>query len=140
MENTNTYLGGIDETTAASLVGKFIHVPQNDITPPDGQTVNMWFAGQVAGYEKAVIGYDYVNGEFFTPENVQVYFNVHMTDGATWVLSNKQLIIEEITEEKFQQMLTEHLAKQALLDQAEAEVEQIVTRAQNKILLPGEDF
>lgn len=106
------YTHNITEEEVISLAGKYISVPQNTHTGPDGESVNAWFAGQIAGYEKAVISFDYVNGEFLNEP--LVYFNLLMTDGAGWVLSKEELEIQIITKEEFDNILAEHLANQAV--------------------------
>lgn len=101
----------ITEEIVKRLIGKFVHVPTNfhDVATPTGATtkVNVWFAGVVAGYEKAVIGFDYETGEF--NEEPQIFFNVHLTDGMGYVLTNDyDLEINELTEEEFTQLVEEH--------------------------------
>ncbi|WP_315793055.1 hypothetical protein [Paenibacillus sp. BIC5C1] len=58
----------LTEELVASLIGKCIHAPTNvhEIQTPTGATTkaNVWFAGIVAGYEKAVIGFNYQADEF----------------------------------------------------------------------------
>ncbi|MGN7765376.1 hypothetical protein [Paenibacillus sp. 22594] len=102
----------ITEEEVISLVGKYISVPQNTHTGPDGESVNAWFTGQIAGYEKAVISFDYLNGEFMS--DPLVFINLLMTDGAGWVLSKEELEIQIITKEEFDNILAEHLANQAI--------------------------
>lgn len=100
----------LTEEIVASLIGKFVHVPTNfhEMQTPTGAItkVNVWFAGVVAGYEKALIGFDYETGEFTEPK---AYFNVHLTDGMGYILTTvNDLEINELTEEEFQALVEEH--------------------------------
>jgi len=100
----------LTEEIVASLIGKFIHVPTNihEINTPTGATtkMNVWFAGVVAGYEKAVIGFDYETGSFKDePEN---FYNVHLTDGMGYILTTlNDLEILELNEDEFNQLVEE---------------------------------
>lgn len=67
---------------------------------------NVWFAGSVAGYEKAVIGFNYEEGTFH--EEPQTFYNVHLTDGMGYILTSAyELEIHELTEEEFNQLIEE---------------------------------
>ncbi|MDK8192548.1 hypothetical protein QP794_20895 [Paenibacillus sp. UMB7766-LJ446] len=100
----------LTEELVAGLVGKCVHAPTNmhEIQTPTGATtkVNVWFAGTVAGYEKAVIGFNYEADEFH--EKPQTYYNVHLTDGMGYILTSAfELEIYELTQEEFAQLIEE---------------------------------
>ncbi|WMT39254.1 hypothetical protein RE628_17535 [Paenibacillus sp. D2_2] len=101
----------LTEEIVTSLIGKFVHTPTNmhEVSTPTGATtmVNVWFAGKVAGFEKAVIGFNYEDGSFL--ETPQTYFNVHLTDGMGYILTTvNDLEINEVTEEEFLALVEEH--------------------------------
>ncbi|OMF15560.1 hypothetical protein BK131_09090 [Paenibacillus amylolyticus] len=80
----------------------------HEIQTPTGATTkaNVWFAGCVAGYEKAVIGFNYEEGAFH--EELQTFYNVHLTDGMGYILTSAyELEIHELTEEEFNQLIEE---------------------------------
>ncbi|MGC5773342.1 hypothetical protein [Paenibacillus pabuli] len=80
----------------------------HEIQTPTGATTkaNVWFAGIVAGYEKAVIGFNYEADEFH--EEPQTYYNVHLTDGMGYILTSAfELEIHELTQEEFAQLIEE---------------------------------
>ncbi|MBD8836328.1 MULTISPECIES: hypothetical protein [unclassified Paenibacillus] len=100
----------LTEEIVASMIGKYIHAPTNmhEIQTPTGATTqaNVWFAGSVAGYEKAVIGFNYEEGTFH--EEPQTFYNVHLTDGMGYILTSAyELEIHELTEEEFNQLIEE---------------------------------
>ncbi|ETT33327.1 hypothetical protein MHI48_19480 [Paenibacillus sp. FSL H7-0942] len=100
----------LTEEIVASMIGKYIHAPTNmhEIQTPTGATTkaNVWFAGRVAGYEKAVIGFNYEEGTFH--EELQTFYNVHLTDGMGYILTSAyELEIHELTEEEFNQLIEE---------------------------------
>ncbi|MGE6575161.1 hypothetical protein ACQKFM_09600 [Paenibacillus xylanexedens] len=100
----------LTEEIVASMIGKYVHAPTNmhEIQTPTGATTqaNVWFAGSVAGYEKAVIGFNYEEGTFH--EELQTFYNVHLTDGMGYILTSAyELEIHELTEEEFNQLIEE---------------------------------
>ncbi|WP_340013599.1 hypothetical protein [Paenibacillus sp. FSL K6-1318] len=100
----------LTEEIVASMIGKYIHAPTNmhEVQTPTGATTqaNVWFAGRVAGYEKAVIGFNYEEGTFH--EEAQTFYNVHLTDGMGYILTSAfELEIHELTEEEFNQLIVE---------------------------------
>ncbi|MDR6720385.1 MULTISPECIES: hypothetical protein [Paenibacillus] len=100
----------LTEEIVASMIGKYIHAPTNmhEIQTPTGATTkaNVWFAGSVAGYEKAVIGFNYEEGTFH--EELQTFYNVHLTDGMGYILTSAyELEIHELTEEEFNRLIEE---------------------------------
>lgn len=100
----------LTEEIVASMIGNYIHAPTNmhEIQTPTGATTkaNVWFAGRVAGYEKAVIGFNYEEGTFH--EELQTFYNVHLTDGMGYILTSAyELEIHELTEEEFNQLIEE---------------------------------
>ena len=105
----------ITESFLESLIGKYIHAPVNEhvtYDPMDKEfvKVNAWFAGKIAGYEKAVFAYDYKNDEFFK-ESKTVY-KVLLCDGMAYAISEENSVFEELTEEEFLEMLAKHDAKE----------------------------
>lgn len=117
----------LTEELVAGLAGKFVHVPTNihKVPTPTGATTeaNVWFAGRVAGYEKAVLNFDYETGTF--TDEPKVYFNLLLTDGMGYVLTTENdLEIVELTEEEFEKMVEEHRKEQ---------------EAKAQIILPGEE-
>lgn len=111
----------LNEELVAGLAGKFVHVPTNihKVPTPTGAITeaNVWFAGRVAGYEKAVLSFEYETGTFF--DEPKQYFNLLLTDGMGYVLTaENDLEIIELTEEEFERMVEEHRKEQ----EANAEV------------------
>ncbi|WP_186381056.1 hypothetical protein [Paenibacillus xylanexedens] len=151
---TQTFLGGVPKEAVADLIGKFIHVPTNMVPDPEneGEEVNAWFAGQVAGFDTATLAFDFRDLTFFEDkgeENMHI-LSVLTTDGISYMLSDGHVEIKVLTKEEFDVMLTEHLAKQALeaegerqiqerIAEAKAEASNVIQLPQKKILLPGED-
>ncbi|MEK3838179.1 hypothetical protein [Paenibacillus sp. FSL R7-0128] len=121
MNRRQIYTHNITEEEVLSLTGKYISAPQNTHTGSAGESVNAWFAGQVAGYEKAVISFDYMNQEFLSTP--LIYINLLMTDGAGWVLSKEELEIQIITKEEFDNILAEHLANQVVDNEIKRQIE-----------------
>lgn len=103
------------EDFVMEMVGKFVHATKNEHTSqdpldPKDITVNAWFAGKVAGYEKTVFSYDYRTEEFF--DEPQVLHKVLLCDGMAYALSEDTLEINELSEEEFTDMVAEHQAKE----------------------------
>lgn len=133
----------LTEELVASLVKKYIEVPVNKHTNPDSpeETVNAWFAGQVAGFEKAELHFDYMKNEY--REEPAVFYNILLTDGMGYVLSKDACEIRELTKEAFQEMVAQHLAEEAIEQEAEAILKnQLIlpegADKEKKIILPGE--
>jgi hypothetical protein len=119
----------VTEETVKGLVGKLIHVPTNQHTfPQENTTINAWFAGQVAGYEKAYIKYDYEKGEFM--EEPHLFFNVLLTDGKGYLLELVNSEIVELTEDEWNTMVAEYQAKTTI-----TEVEKELIVPERKIIL-----
>lgn len=117
----------ITEDLLKSLIGKLINVPVNEheATKPltkEKEKINVWFAGTVAGYEKQVVSYDFTTDSFHEPI---IMYAILLTDGHAYMLSHENCIIEEITEEKFLEMVEEYERKQL---------------AKESIMVPGKDF
>lgn len=98
-----------------SLIGKYVHTPINehityDPMEKDFVKVNAWFAGKVAGYEKAVFAYDYKNDEFF--KEPKTIYKILLCDGMAYVISEEKSEFHELTEKEFLEMLAEHDAKE----------------------------
>lgn len=107
----------ITEELLNSFIGKLISVPTNEHVATQEltgkqQTVNVWFAGTVAGFEKATIGYDFANEQYL--EEPIVTYNLILTDGMGYILSPKNCVVEEVTEEEFVDMVQEYERKQAV--------------------------
>lgn len=125
------------EELLQNLVGKLVHVPTNKHIVPNHmnqnqiEEINAWFAGQVAGYEKAYLAYDYTENTFLNEPHV--LFNVLLTDGNGYLLNLENSHIVELTDEEFNKMLAEH---QALTSIKETATELIVP--ERKIILPDE--
>lgn len=139
----------VSEELVGGLIGKCIHVPTNThmMKTPTGAEgkVNAWFGGRVAGYEKAVVAFDYANSEYY--EEPKTFYQILLNDGMGYVLSNEECEILEITEEEFTEMVAEHQAKQALaMEQEDKKVVQLnegekKIEVQEKVIaLPGRDF
>ena len=106
----------LTEEFLESLIGKYIHVPTNEhvtYDPMDKEfvTVNAWFAGRVAGYEKSVFAYDYREDKFH--DEPQTVYKILLCDGMAYVISEEKSLFKELTEEEFIEMLAEHDAKKA---------------------------
>lgn len=126
----------LTEELVASLVEKLIYVPTNMHPAPPGHPepqVNVWFAGQVAGFEKGVVRYDFQKNDFF--EEPKIFYNVILTDSMAYVLSPTEVEIYEITLEEFNKMVEEHRAK--LLVQ-EAVDKKILVPNSKEIILPSD--
>ncbi|MEC0276890.1 hypothetical protein [Peribacillus frigoritolerans] len=112
------------EETIQGLVGKLLHVPTNKHVinnPMEGdkeETVNAWFAGQVAGYEKAFLVYDYESGEFF--DEPHVFYNILLTDGKGYMLELSESEIVELTDTEWTEMITEHQSIEIVTDTAQS--------------------
>lgn len=105
----------LTEEIVASMIGKYVHAPTNihEVQTPTGATTkaNVWFAGMVAGYEKAVIGFNYEDGEF--SEQLQTFFNVHLTDGMGYILTTTfELELLELSKEEFEQLIADQKKKE----------------------------
>lgn len=97
------------------LIGKFIHAPVNEHTsyePLEKRdiTINAWFAGKVAGYEKTIYAYDYRDDTFY--DEPQVVHKLLLCDGMAYVLSESGLELSELTQEEFIEMVAEHQIKE----------------------------
>ncbi|PYE51389.1 hypothetical protein HUB98_05230 [Paenibacillus barcinonensis] len=108
----------LTEAIVASMIGKYVHAPTNihEVQTPTGATTkaNVWFAGIVAGYEKAVIGFNYEDGDF--SEQPQTYFNVHLTDGMGYILTTAfELELFELSEEEFNKLIDEKKEEESLV-------------------------
>lgn len=110
----------ITETLLTSMVGKFIHAPINnhEFTNNKGEneTVNVWFAGLVVGYDTAVIYYDFENNSFL--DSPEVKYSLLLSDGMAYSLSLDSEIVE-LTEEEFSDMVEkfakEQMAKESII-------------------------
>ena len=128
-----------DELAITELIGKTIHVPTNKHVVKQQQedgsvmdtTVNAWFAGQVAGYEKAHLQYDFTSGTFL--DEPKFYFNILLSDGMSYQLALTDSEILELSDEEFTTLLAEH--------QASVEVEkkalELIVPEQQQIIVPG---
>lgn len=106
----------LTEEFLKSLIGKYIYVPVNEhltYEPLEKQyvTVNAWFAGRVAGYEKSVFAYDFKEDKFF--DEPKTVLKVLLCDGTAYVISEEKSLFKELTQEEFIEMLAEHDAKTA---------------------------
>jgi hypothetical protein len=112
METLKTLEQPLTKELVESLVGLFIHVPTNlhKINDQEGEREeNVWFAGQVAGYEQAVVHFNY--GEQTFKDEPTIYYNLLLTDGMGYVLSSEKVEINKLDENEFQAMLEEHFRK-----------------------------
>jgi len=101
----------LTEEFLESLIGKYVHVPINEhvtYDPMDKEfvTVNAWFAGKVAGYEKTIYAYDYKEDKFF--DELKTVYKVLLCDGMAYAISEEKSLFKELTEEEFIEMLAEH--------------------------------
>lgn len=129
----------LTEEMFSALVGNFIHVPVNPFTnwtEENGEPLNAYFAGKVAGFLQENLYYDFKTNEFL--ENPEVTYTIVLTDGMAYRLSG-QAEVEILQEEEFEVLVTEHLAQTALERETEAKVVKLI-QPENRILLPGEDF
>lgn len=104
----------LDEHILENLKGKYIYVPTNKVRDEENKEHNIWFAGQVAGYEKTKNFYDYVNEKFL--ETPIISFNILLTDGMCYVLSEES-VIYEITEEEFLDLVERYYQNGGVLDE-----------------------
>lgn len=127
----------ITEELVASMVRKYIHVPTNTHTNGDGgEEVNAWFAGQVAGFEKAVLHFDYLKSEY--RDEPATFYNILLSDGMGYVLSNDACEILEITKEEFDTMVQQHIAEQVVEEETQRIVQDIALPDKPRLILPGE--
>lgn len=130
----------VTEDMLKGLIGKFISVPSNPhvTQTPTGATgtINAWFAGKVAGYEKAYVGFDYPAKEFYAEP--KTFFQVLLCDGMGYVISEGAEAYE-ISEQDFTQLVAEEEAKRALehIDRVDDNKEIFVP--ESGIILPGEE-
>ncbi|MFF2480289.1 hypothetical protein [Paenibacillus sp. NPDC058071] len=110
----------LTENLVAGLIGQHIQVPENMVEIPEAGKQNVWFAGRVAGYEKAVFGFNPSDGSFM--EEPFTYLSVVMTDGKGYILA-EDCCINAITEQEFKDMLAEHVTKQSFEESAESSTE-----------------
>jgi hypothetical protein len=109
---------GLGQEFVESLIGKMIYVPTNmhktlnDIKE-EIEDINVWFAGTVAGVERSLIKYDYVQDAF--TDEVKESFTLLLTDGIGYILAS-DCEIKEITEEEFETLYDEHQKKQEALE------------------------
>lgn len=101
-----------------SLIGKMVHVPHNthktlnDIEEKI-EDINVWFAGTVAGVERSVLKYDYIQDTF--TEDLKESYTLLLTDGIGYILAS-DCEIKEITEEEFEVLYQEHIKTQEALE------------------------
>lgn len=126
----------ITEDLVESLIGEYVHCPVNIHTiRKAGQDEvvkeNAWFGGQVAGYEKAVLKFDYLSGEFL--DEPKEFFNILMTDGLGYVLSpDGDVELRIITKEEFIKLVAEEHAKQSLEQEANNVIQLASKERKNK--------
>jgi hypothetical protein len=115
------------EELLASLAGKFIHCNINTHKTKDkfGKdiNVNVWFAGEVAGFDRVTMYY----GEVMTKllDTPIISYNIILTDGMAYSLSPTELSILELTREEFEQLVEDYQKEQ---------------EAKDSVLIPGRDF
>ena len=130
----------ITEEMLKDLVGKFVNVPTNPhvTQTPTGATgtVNAWFAGKVAGYEKAYVGFDYPAQEFYAEP--RVFFQLLLCDGMGYVLSDGAEI-SEISEQDFTELVAREDAKRALEQIERTEQNKEIIVPESGIILPGNE-
>lgn len=130
----------LTEEMLKGLMGKFINVPTNPhvTQTPTGATgtVNAWFAGKVAGYEKAYVGFDYPAQEYY--EEPKTYYQALLCDGMGYVLSDGAEIFE-ISEQDFVQLVADEEAKRALEHIERVDNNKEIFVPEQGITLPGEE-
>jgi hypothetical protein len=132
----------LTEELLRTLVGEYVHGTKNGhdmINPTDGSVErhNVWFAGQVAGYEKAEISFDWQNEQWL--DVPQVFYNLLMTDGTSYLLSQDELEISIISEYEFTAMLANYQTNEAIRQEVK-DPSNIILADNKKILVPGKDF
>jgi hypothetical protein len=93
----------LTEELLVSIVGKLIHVPQNvhkrtNYITGEEMEFNIWFAGQVVGYSKNVLNYDFMTDQI--TEKSDISFSLLLSDGRGYVITD-DCEIEEISQEDF---------------------------------------
>jgi uncharacterized lipoprotein YmbA len=127
----------LTEELVASMVKRYIHVPTNiHKNAENDEEANAWFAGQVAGFEKAILHFDYLKGEY--RDEPVTFFNILLCDGMGYVLSNESCEINEITKEDFDAMVQQHIADQVVEEETQRIVREIALPEPKKLILPGE--
>lgn len=116
----------LTEPLLMSLVGKYIHIDVNKHPSKDqfGRDieVNVWFAGEMAGYDRVTMFFDKEQNRLDFPI---ISYNLILTDGMAYSLSPTQLSILELTAEEFNKLVDDCQLEQAVKD---------------SILIPGRDF
>jgi hypothetical protein len=120
--------GKVTEDLLVGLIGKIVSVPTNEHYTTkeltgERETVNVFFAGEVAGVDKTIMAYDYLTNTYL--KEPIVAFSLILTDGAGYILSATKSEILEITLEEFEELVIKHQKEVAL---------------KNSIILPNRDI
>lgn len=136
----------VTEELIQGMIGRLVHAPTNKhvINNPmennQEEEVNAWFAGQVAGYEKAYIQFDYEKNEML--EEPQLHYNLLLTDGMGYLISQKEAEIFEITDTEWESLLAEYHATEMVKEEAQKLIlpdEDNIIQMDKKIILPGDE-
>ena len=116
-----------------SLVGKIIHATVNNLELTDAtnkvETVNVWFAGMVAGYDVVTTYYDYEDNSFSTTPTIR--YSLLLTDGMAYTLAS-DCELHEITQEEFLKLVEEYTKEQMKKDT-------LILPEEKKIILTGQE-
>lgn len=102
----------ITEEFLLTLIGNYVYVPTNLLTVVKNNeevVENIWFGGQVAGYEVSKIWYSFKENEY--QEEPKMTYSIVMVDGASYILSESSEIFT-LTEEEFKNLLTDYIISQ----------------------------
>ena len=121
----------LNEELLSGLIGTVVHAKTNELLDKEGNVHNVWFAGMVAGYQKSVIAFDYVEDKPLDEPKVQL--QILLTDGMAYGLSETALEINELTDDEFLALVEEYTA-------SEIANEILLPTKEKKIILPGRDY
>lgn len=91
----------LTEEMLQNLVGNYIYVPHNPFKGQD-ENINLWFGGQLIGYEVCKLFYDFQSQEIV--KEADITYSAILSDGAGFAFSN-ECEIHLVTEEEFTELI-----------------------------------
>lgn len=119
MEQVKERSTPITDALLEQLVGKYVHAPVNEFVRYDlmengDETVNVRLCGLMVGYQKTILHYSYP--ELSPLPAPSVFYNVMLSDGMSYPLSETALELEVLTEDEFAEALEQHVDEEAFLE------------------------